>query len=408
MTRLRIVDDLLWAALLWVAAMRPWTLGAPDRIPLVQWVGVGVGLVWWIRKRRGFQSVDPGVGASCLVLLVAFLVGSLGGHDRREVLMQGHGVLFGIVLYASAACAGPAQRRQLQWVFLVTGTLLALHALWQAFALFPVLAKFPWEQLVLEGRLRHIPIHTMEYATEVIQRRRAFGPFPLPGLLAAALGILLPVSVATLTPWATTSVRRCVALIVCGVHLVALLLTQSLAGISSLCAATLVILMRRQSALRWKLAMLLVAVLTVGILFVLRPELSNATHPRNPIVQRWRYWCSTTQMIREHPLRGLGAGNYAEAYPRFRRPFATDTRFAHNALLQVWAEWGLLGVIGLAGLFVGSWRLAVRQPAGYQVAVAAFWLMAFIDVAWSFPQVTCLWWLLLGCSTEISRRETSR
>ena len=104
-------------------------------------------------------------------------------------------------------------------------------------------------------------------------------------------------------------------------------------------------------------------------------------------------------MIREHPLRGMGAGNYAATYPRFRSSWESETRFAHNALLHVWAEWGALGAIGLVGLFHGSLRLAALQPMGYQVAWWAFWLMALIDVTWSFPQVTCLWWALVDLST---------
>lgn len=404
MTLLRVVDQLLWVVLLWVIALRPWTQGF-DRVPLVQWVGVAAGLVWWIRKTRRFR-VDPTVAVSCLLLLLAFLLGSLRGHDRREVLLQGHSLLFGIVLCASVACAGRAQRQQLRGLFIVTSTLLALHALWQVLVLFPALATFSWERLVLEDRLRYIPIHTMDYATEVIQRRRAFGPFPLPGLLAAALGILLPVSVTTLQPWAATSVRRVVTILVWGAQLAALLLTQSLAGISSVCASALFLFIRRHSAFRWKLVTLCAAGLALSALFALRPELSDATHPRNPVVQRWRYWRSTAQMIHEHPVRGLGAGNYADAYPRYRRPFATDTRFSHNALLQVWAEWGLLGLIGLVGLWIGSVRLAARQPPGDQMAIMVLWLMACIDVAWSFPQVTCLWWVLLGfCTSEGAKAE---
>lgn len=395
---IRLVEALLWGGLLWAVAVRPWALGFPEAIPLAQWVGLGVGLIWWIRKRGFHRRLTPSLAVPCLTLLMAFLVSSLWGRDRREIFIQGHGLVFGITLCAGIALAGRFQRRQLRWILVLTGTLLSLHALWQAFVLFPAMDHLPWSRLAMDGRFQHVPDHTIAYATEVIRRRRVFGPFPLPGLLAAALAMLLPMSVATLNPWATTSARRVISVAVWILQAVALLLTRSLGGIGSACAAALWVLVLRRSALRVKLAMLGVALLSVGMLLAVRPELSDLTHPRNPMAQRWSYWVSTVQMIREHPLRGIGAGNYASVYPRVRRPLASETRYAHNALLQVWAEWGALGAIGLVGLFIGSLRLAARQPMGHQVAWWAFWSMALIDVTWSFPQVACLWWVLVGLS----------
>ena len=396
---IRLVETLLWSSLLGVVAVRPWVLDSPGRVPMIQWIGLLAALLWWIRNSRSRQGLPPSLTLPCLIVCLAFLVSGVGGHERSAVLTQGHGLGFGMLLCASVALANQSQRRQLRWILLGTGTLLSVHALWQACVLFPALANFPWDRLTGEGPWRQIPDHTIEYATAVIQRRRVFGPFPLPGLLGAALGMLLPLSVATLAPVATTPLRRLIAVAVWGLQTTALLLTQSLAAIGSTCAAVMLVLVLRRSAWRSKLAIACVAVVSIGTLLAVRPELSDPAHPRNPIVQRWRYWSSTVQMIREHPLRGFGAGTYAQAYPRYRRPSATDTRFAHHALLHVWAEWGALGAIGLLGLFIGSVRLAARQPPGHQIAVWVFWLMAFIDVAWSFPQLACLWWTLLGLST---------
>ena len=70
------------------------------------------------------------------------------------------------------------------------------------------------------------------------------------------------------------------------------------------------------------------------------------------------------------------------------------------------AEWGVLGLIGLSRLFVGSLLLSTRKSPGYQIAIWTFWIMATIDIAWSIPQLTCLWWPLLGLSTRPSNSET--
>ena len=232
-----LVETLLWKSLLGVVAFRPWVLDHAERVPMIQWIGLFAALLWWIGKSRSRPGLPPRLALACLIVCLAFLVSSVEGHDRAAVLTQGHGLMFGMLLCAGVALASHSQRRQLRWVLLGTGTLLAVHALWQAFVLFPALANFPWRDLAAQRPWASLPDHTIEYATQVVARRRVFGPFPLPGLLGAALAMLLPLSVATLAPAASTRGDRLIAAAVVGVQTSALLLTQSLAAIGSTCAA---------------------------------------------------------------------------------------------------------------------------------------------------------------------------
>ena len=61
----------------------------------------------------------------------------------------------------------------------------------------------------------------------------------------------------------------------------ALLLTQSLGGLSSATAATFIVLIRRRSKRRTALLVLGMTVVAVGVLLMLRPELSQLSYPRN-------------------------------------------------------------------------------------------------------------------------------
>jgi O-antigen ligase len=64
---------------------------------------------------------------------------------------------------------------------------------------------------------------------------------------------------------------------------------------------------------------------------------------------RYYHWGNTLVMIREHPLLGVGPGNFQVAYPLYCRSFAYDpfmnyrTRIkkAHNDYLQLAAECGI-------------------------------------------------------------------
>jgi O-antigen ligase len=73
------------------------------------------------------------------------------------------------------------------------------------------------------------------------------------------------------------------------------------------------------------------------------------------ILQRAYYLRSGIAMWREKPWVGHGAGAYARLYPRTRVLGASETRYAHNFVVQLAAELGLVGlalflwVIALAG-----------------------------------------------------------
>jgi O-antigen ligase len=60
-------------------------------------------------------------------------------------------------------------------------------------------------------------------------------------------------------------------------------------------------------------------------------------------------------MIRDHPLVGVGTGNFVTQYNRYSRtvPYVPRSPYwTHNSFLQTWAENGVFAFIAYAGLFV--------------------------------------------------------
>jgi hypothetical protein len=105
-------------------------------------------------------------------------------------------------------------------------------------------------------------------------------------------------------------------------------------------------------------------------------------------------------MVREHPLVGVGPGNWPVVFPRYAEPgarrdgvlsAALAPRQAHNDLVERAAETGLLGLLALGVLAAGSviaarrrlqshdpdMRASVAGAAGALVALAAVAMVGF-------------------------------
>ena len=135
---------------------------------------------------------------------------------------------------------------------------------------------------------------------------------------------------------------------------------------------------------------------------------------------RWTLWKDAFAMIDAHPVNGVGVRAFRYAYPEFAQPDdpflsineasgrPTGAFYAHQIILEVTTETGLIGLAGL-GLFyvllVRSWRLASqeRRIQSLPFAMAA--------LAWIFPfnthpsfytaQWSVLIWLIIAmlCAT---------
>ncbi len=89
------------------------------------------------------------------------------------------------------------------------------------------------------------------------------------------------------------------------------------------------------------------------------------------------------------PLRGVGAGRFAEVSPTAADP---DLQWAHSAALQIGAE---LGVVGLV-LFVGILVAALLMLGRDSMVLAALPLPTSVDYVLQFPWVLVAYGVALG------------
>jgi O-antigen ligase len=188
----------------------------------------------------------------------------------------------------------------------------------------------------------------------------------------------------------------------------ALLLTGSRAGLLAAAAAGLVYIVTDQAARRWLAhpwpIFAGLAVIGMSLLINMYGGVSHSE-----IAHRLYYWQVGIQTWRDHIWIGVGVGGYNQAYLDAGQHLTRTARHAHNLVINILAESGLIG-FGVFLFFV--WKLAriFRQRAA-QRAAGAF--LAAITVICTFD---CVMWvpgapvLLLLCwsTAEIGGDDVER
>jgi len=111
----------------------------------------------------------------------------------------------------------------------------------------------------------------------------------------------------------------------------------------------------------WKIPVAIVGIIAgIGLAAVFFGGLDREVMSEAPksLLYRFEYWQSTGAMIVDHPILGVGPGNFQSNYSAYKLPQASETiADPHNALLEVWAIGGTLALVCFVAVFV----LFVRQ-----------------------------------------------
>lgn len=369
------------------------------------WIVMGwlllAALAAWISQREGrFQlrlgRADFAVAALAGTQVLAGLAVWWLGGDRRSALnmiWEWIGVAAAFVLLRQWG-AQAAHRRRLLGLSLTVGVVLSGLGLWQRFVWYPqVQADYrEWEALTAgqqghsAATQRRIEALTRALGPDllaldgpsraalrqrVLDSQEPFGRFGLTNTFAGVLAVVL-VWLSGCRPAAGWRPLLLWAALL-GLVGLALLLTRSrTAWLAALCGVGFVIgsrwLARRSAtplvapriwaAVRWGMVALpLLAVLLVLLGAVDRQDWQEA--PKS-VLYRLQYWTATGGVIREHPLLGVGPGNFRQHYLRYKLPEASEEiSDPHNLYFDVWATGGaasLAALLWLTALAAGVWK----------------------------------------------------
>lgn len=172
------------------------------------------------------------------------------------------------------------------------------------------------------------------------------------------------------------------------------------------------LLVRERRQLQWLLVVAaLVVLLAAGLVATQQNTARFVGRGLQTAVERTLIWQSALQMIADHPWLGVGPGNFGQQYQqRYILPTALEKKpqpHAHNNLLAVGSEMGLIGLAAYVVLFGyiirHFWRQATASGGDRTRAWAVLWatlglqLHGLSDYSFlAFPTVIQTYWFIIG------------
>ncbi|WPB75636.1 O-antigen ligase family protein [Archangium violaceum] len=230
-------------------------------------------------------------------------------------------------------------------------------------------------------------------------------PFGNPNHLAAFLGLSATVSLglALSSEGRTRAVPYVLASLLGGTGV---LLSLSRGGIAFFVFGVLAFaLLLARTWRRWGMVLLcLLAVLAVGGLLAsehLAAELETADSVEELRQSKLQQWPELASVARAHPL-GLGRGAFESVFPRYQtRPVINTSTHPENGVLQLATEFGVPGLLLLAGMLWGFGQLLRREGLGAAewavlAGVGALGLHELFDFSLELPASAVAAWVALA------------
>ena len=136
----------------------------------------------------------------------------------------------------------------------------------------------------------------------------------------------------------------------------------------------------------------------------------NTTIKRNDASTRERYaiWEGAYNMFKDHPVLGVGLGQYKDNYQKkyiLKKARERRLTHAHNNIMQMLAENGLVGCVGFLTLvfyiFGSNVRDFIKKRCPYSLIIVSSTFALFVQglTEYNFGNSAVMksYWLLLGC-----------
>lgn len=335
----------------------------------------GFLLIWLISKRSLPKQIKP-IKHPLILFILSLIISMVFSRDRINSLKEAYGYLPCLLLFLTACALSDKDKEKFIRSIGLAGFIISLLTIYQYFFGFQHLLEYAARKKISDS-----------FVMDYIAAKRVFFPFVTPNALAGYLILALPLTliIKEKNKWLPLLIMS-----------LALLLTKSLgAFIGLFLGLGFYFCLRRK--LRQKGVFFLTGLLIItALLFSVRSGAQKQhLQPVFSTAMRLSYWKDSLAIIKAAPLSGIGPGNFNLA----------SSRYAHNSYLQIWAETGILGIISFLWLIMSVLRLGLKnlgvsayktRIAGLAAAGAAFLTHNLIDFTFFLPEVSLIWWAIMG------------
>jgi O-antigen ligase len=308
------------------------------------------------------------------LFVIALAISSYFSINKLKSAAELYKYLSGILLILALPNLTDKLKKNYVTGILTCGLIISILALYQYFIGFAHLRSFIDAQNI-----------TSSFVLDYLKQRRVFFPFVTPAILAGYLVMIAPLILLY---------KRKIWLFI--PILSTLFLTASVGAFISLFLTALVYILLNNDARKKRGILLLGLILFIPLVFLMRFA-SGKGHlsPLFSVFMRINYWRDTIAIIKLRPFWGVGLGNFNLIF----------SRYAHNSFLQFWAEAGLMGLTSLLWLIyvtvTNSFNRVKKVAEDKETLVliactAAFLFQNLWDFSFFLPEVSLVWWAILG------------
>lgn len=335
---------------------------------------LGFLAIWFIIKKISLKKIQP-LKYPVLLFCFALIISVAFSLNRTDSLKELYKYVTGILIFFVIAPLTYENRARIIRAMVLAGLVISLLSIYQYFFGFRHIIAYLSKEKIADA-----------FVLDYVTRKRVFFPFVTPNTLAGYLAMIIPL--------ALISKNRIWYIIPLSF---ALLLTKSLGALLSLFLALSLYFYLKGKFGKRKIIFLLGLLAIIGLVFISRASTQKQhLQPVFSTVMRLGYWKDTLKIIKARPLVGVGLGNFNLA----------QSRYAHNSYLQIWAEMGILGIISWLWIIFRFFNEGVKKikfPAGQNYIIPAalsasvsFLIHNLIDFTFFLPEVSLIWWVILG------------
>ena len=188
-------------------------------------------------------------------------------------------------------------------------------------------------------------------------------------------------------------------------------------GLMALLLTGMVLMIAKEKRSLWKYLVGLMLLIVIGLWAIRDHPLGQRMHisgylESQTAQERILVWQKTWRLIKEHPVVGVGSGNWKIYFPStgleaqwiFENRDVIFTR-AHNDFLEIAAEGGAVGFLIWILILLISWSAAIKNRDNPIGLISVMFLAAYSTVSmFDFPkervEMLFLFWMLLGLNVH--------